>query len=231
MHAGPATRPQWGMRIIDALADLLLGAQCPGCDEARWGFCPSCWDALDQPPSLAPRLDGLPIVAANDYRPILSSGIPRYKDDGALHLERALAIRLAVAVAALGPPGDAILVPVPSRPAAVRSRGFDHGARLAGRAARLLGLGSRRVLRRTRRGADQQGLGAGARAANTSGTMRAGHVPGPVVIVDDIVTTGASLAEANRALLAAGCRVLGAAVIADADGNWPVVRPPVGARR
>lgn len=219
------------MRIIDALADLLLGAQCPGCDQARWGFCPDCWQALDRPPEPAPRLGGLPIMAANDYRPILSSGIPRYKDDGALHLERALSIRLAAAVSALAPPPDAILVPVPSRPAAVRSRGFDHGARLAERAGRLVGLRSRRALRRTGRSADQQGLRAGERASNTAGTMRAVGVPGPVVIVDDIVTTGSSLAEASRALTAAGCRVLGAAVIADADGNWPVVRPPVGARR
>lgn len=214
---GDGSRPEWGMRIIDALADLLLGAQCPGCDEARWGFCPSCWARLEHPPALAPRMDGLRIVAANDYRPILAAAIPRYKDDGALHLERALGLRLAVAVAGLDPPVDTLLVPVPSKPAAVRARGFDHGARLADRAAGVLGLRRRRLLVRRRGGSDQQGLDADARSANLRHSMRASSAPGPVVIVDDVVTTGSSLQEAHRALREAGVSVLGAAVIADAD--------------
>ncbi|NLE98650.1 MAG: ComF family protein [Propionibacterium sp.] len=205
------------MRIIDALADLLLGAQCPGCDVARWGFCPGCWAGLDAPPAPAPRVSGLRIVAANNYRPLLSSAIPRYKDDGALHLERALGLRLAVAVAALDPPAGTLLVPVPSKPSAVRARGFDHGARLAERAGRVLGLRRRRALVRRRHGADQQGLGAAARSANLAGVMRARGPLGKVVIVDDVVTTGSSLQEAWRALSEGGAEVLGAAVIGDAD--------------
>ncbi|WP_296137726.1 ComF family protein [uncultured Tessaracoccus sp.] len=205
------------MRIIDALADLLLGARCPGCDRPRLGFCPDCAAALAVPPHAVDRVRGLPLVAANPYRPLLATAIPRYKDDGALHLERVLADRLSEALRALGPPPDAVLVPVPSRPSAVRARGFDHGMRLAGLAGRRLGLRAVRGLRRRGRGQDQQRLGARSRARNMLGAMRAGRVPGVAVLVDDVVTTGSSLTEACRALRAAGVPVLGAATIADAD--------------
>ena len=119
------------MRMIDALADLLLGAQCPGCDVPRWGICPDCASQLAVPPQHVTRTGLVPIVAANPYRPLLCRIIPRYKDDGALHIEQFLVRRLAEALRVLSPPPDAVLVHVPSRPKAVRERGFDHGARLA----------------------------------------------------------------------------------------------------
>lgn len=122
--------------------------------------------------------------------------------------------------------GRLLLVPVPSSPRSVRERDGDHVAELAGRAEELSAdelpcevLGGLVVVRRRR---DQVGLGREARAANLHGSMRATDVlvrraarPGTaVVLVDDIVTTGASLAEAHRAMQAAGVRPLGAAVVA-----------------
>lgn len=206
------------MQLLDALADLVLGATCPGCEQGSWGFCDRCSDALEVPVQEAPRFAGLPIVAANPYRPILEHAIPRYKDDGALHLENVLAERLSRAVSGLRAPATALLVPVPSRPSAVRARGFDHAARLASSAGRKVGLSSSRILRRRERGADQQGLGKRLRVRNVAGTMFVSRrINEPVVLVDDIVTTGASLHEAASTLQQHGIRVLGAAVIAAAD--------------
>lgn len=205
------------VNIIDALADLLLGAQCPGCDEPGWGLCAECVSALDVIPTIVER-PGVPtIVAANPYRPHLSKIIPRYKDDGALHIEPALSKRLAVAVKALQLPSDTWLVPIPSRPSAVRARGFDHAARLAAATARATGLRSRRGLRRTSRGSDQLELGRASRSRNMHASMRSTMRAGRVVVVDDIVTTGASLAEGIRALEHSGVDVLAAAVIANVD--------------
>ncbi|MYX59919.1 ComF family protein, partial [Streptomyces sp. SID8382] len=76
------------------------------------------------------------------------------------------------------------------------------------------------VLRQRRRVTDQSGLDARQRRANVTGAL--GAVPGsarllaagPVVLVDDLMTTGASLAEAARAVTAAGGLVIGAAVVA-----------------
>lgn len=140
--------------------------------------------------------------------------------------------RLAAAVSTLlearAVPADepVLLVPVPSAAAAVRERGFDATRALAKRAARRL-VTTRSVradgLLAQRRGlVDQSGLDAGERATNLSGGLRlrrglrAVRSPpdGPaLVVVDDLVTTGASLTEAVRCLDAAGYEVLGAATV------------------
>jgi predicted amidophosphoribosyltransferase len=118
-----------------------------------------------------------------------------------------------------------LLVPVPSARHAVRARGQDANRRLARSAARRLsraGLPCRLapVLRQGRAVADQAGLGAEQRRANLH---RALTVPPyfhaalrgrQLVLVDDLVTTGASLAEAARALRAAGAPPLAAATVA-----------------
>lgn len=200
--------------VIDAAADLLLGATCPGCDAPGWGICGACRWLLDAPPVRVPGLRGLEVIAANPYRPVLEHVVPRYKDDGALHLERALAQRLAAAVEAWRPPPGTLLVPVASLPANVRARGFDHGWRLARLAARRTGLGAARLLRRRGGGADQAGLGRGDRQRNLDHAMVARPTPRPVLIVDDIVTTGASLREARRALQQVDVLIVGIATTA-----------------
>jgi predicted amidophosphoribosyltransferase len=90
-------------------------------------------------------------------------------------------------------------------------------ARAAAGALRSQGVPARaaRLLVPARALADQSGLSVAERAANLHGALRGtGPVTGPVVVVDDVVTTGATLVEAARALLAAGHPVVGAAVVA-----------------
>ncbi|GAA0404383.1 amidophosphoribosyltransferase [Microbispora corallina] len=129
--------------------------------------------------------------------------------------------------------GPVVLVPVPSARAATRRRGHDPVRALATVAAReLSGRGVPAVavplLRQARRVADQAGLSAAQRAANLSGAFQAApgvaalHAPPHaraeaavggrggepvVVLVDDVVTTGTTLAEAARAITAAGVPV------------------------
>jgi predicted amidophosphoribosyltransferase len=87
--------------------------------------------------------------------------------------------------------------------------------RLARSAARDLGVEARRLLAPARAVADQAGLTTRERAANLAGALRATGVAGlPVVVVDDVMTTGATLVEAARALAAGGHPVAGAAVVA-----------------
>lgn len=200
--------------FLDAAADLLLGSSCPGCSTPGWGLCGHCLA------SLAGALIDVPgelrVVAAADYRPVLVHAIPAFKDDGALHLARPLGRLLARAVAGLAPPAGAVLVPVPSLPRAVRARGLDHCRQLARIAGHETGLTVASLLRREA-GSRQRNLDKATRAANLAGAMTSRSCQRPAIVVDDVMTTGASLREAQRALSAAGVVVLGAAVVARAD--------------
>lgn len=192
------------------------------------GACPACAAALaGVAPFGVPGLpDGLPpVVAAGAYADTLRKMLLAAKERHALGLLPLLGGRLAAAVARValdsGQVSALVLVPVPSLPAQVAARGVDLTASLARAAAvRLrsagLGVSVQRGLALARRPEDQAGLDRIQRLANLAGALRAVGAPasGPVVVVDDIVTTGATLAEAVRACRAGGAEVIGGAVVA-----------------
>lgn len=152
----------------------------------------------------------------------------QFKERGRDRLAGALAELLVAAVAgaidaAGGRPRTWTLVPMTSRRSAVRERGYDGVlllSRMAARRLRRSGYDVRvtRALRYRRLVADQSGLGAAQRQENLSGALssaiaRWSHRRS-VIVVDDIITTGATLAEAVGALRAVGAPVAGAAVLA-----------------
>jgi predicted amidophosphoribosyltransferase len=93
---------------------------------------------------------------------------------------------------------------VPGRERDTRERGFDHAEVLARGVARRLGLGAGRLLARTGSRPDQTGLSAAARRSNLVGAFVARTGPPAVVLVDDVVTTGATASACALALRAAG---------------------------
>lgn len=229
--------------LVDALLDLVLPQSCAGCSGPGTRWCGLCADVLAE---LAVRPLGRaapdpvpagfpPAAAAAAYGGPVRGALLAHKERGQLGLVDPLGVALAAAVRCLSPPAGVVLVPVPSDPRSVRARGHDHARRLAGRAARQLraeGVSASAValLASGRVVADQAGLGAAGRAANLEGALHARRrLDGlTVVVVDDVVTTGASLTEAARALSAAGARVHGAATVA-ATGRRRVARRPVPA--
>ncbi len=224
----------WSGSWWDAAADLLLGATCAGCEAPGYGLCGSCETALSSRPSRMTKPDpcppGFPITAtAGPYDPLLRRLVSAHKERQVQSLTPILGSQLAAAVqllidSSLSPrqPVPVCLVPVPSATAAVRRRGFDASWGLARRAAsdcREAGMDvlAVRLLEQRSGVRDQAGLDAAARAANLAGRLRvaraapAGRV---AVLVDDVVTTGSSLAEAARSLRRSGVPVLGAATVA-----------------
>ncbi|WP_435204727.1 ComF family protein [Micromonospora sp. bgisy143] len=207
----------------------------------RHGVCPSCVTALS---ALRPRAarptpapPGLPrCVALGPYAGPLREALLAYKDHGRHGLARPLGALLAEVVAvAVGEVRPVALVPVPDTAAAARARYGDHLDRLARHCAARLGRSGwpvrvHRPLRALPRPdsvtLDSAGRAAAAEAAfrprsgGSGGTGPAGSGPGPagsgpvVVLLDDIVTTGVTLAAAARVLTATGWRPGVAAVLA-----------------
>lgn len=210
--------------MLADLLDLLLPRSCAGCRLPGSPLCPGCRHLLGGPAQGPTRPQpcpvGLPPVSALlPYRDEVQRLLLAHKEHGALGLTRPLGEGLATAALVHGP-GPWVLCPVPSSRAAVRQRGHDHAMRLASAAAdsltrRGVPAVARRLLVPARVVADQSGLTSAQRAANLAGALRATGAPRrPVLVVDDVMTTGATLVEAARALRAQGHEVAGAAVVA-----------------
>lgn len=230
VHRGPTAIAGIGQAgaVLAVLLDLVLPRTCAGCSVPGRALCLSCRTLLAGPALGLVRPDpcpeGLPPVSALlAYEGVAQRLLLCHKERGRLHLTAPLGEGLAAAVRVLTV-APVLLCPVPSSVRAVRQRGHDHAFRLATAAARALGpqASAARMLAPARQVADQSGLTTQQRAANLRGALRATREPqGPVVVVDDVVTTGATLVEATRALRAAGHEVVGAAAVAATTRRSP----------
>ena len=202
--------------LVDVI-DLVLPRRCVACRTGPGPLCDRCRPA----PAMRAVPCGLfEVVAFADYDGALRRALIAYKERGRRDLARPLgrllaaSVRAAVAPAVPGHP--VVLIGPPSTRSVAASRGGDHVVRLARAARRDCGLPVRTgVLRSTRTVRDSAGLSAAERSRNLRGSMAAAPARGAsAVLVDDIVTTGATLREAHRALIAAGWPVLGAVAVA-----------------
>jgi predicted amidophosphoribosyltransferase len=229
--------------VLDAFRDLVLGERCVGCARAGHLLCETCEAGLDAAPRPAwptPVPPGLVAPwAATSYDGLVRAMVVGHKEHRLFALARPLGGLLAGTVHAaltdlVGEPAPVLLVPVPSRPSSTRQRGYAPTEAIAHAAAASLATCGVRVacsrLLRTRPGlADQAGLDAASRAANLAGALRVHPAalrrlaratangrrgPAHVVVCDDVLTTGATAAEAQRALCAVGLPPLAVAAVA-----------------
>lgn len=202
--------------FAEALA-LVLPVTCAGCDEPDVPLCPTCRDALR--PRVSRSGDTVRVWSGLAFEGVSARVVRALKEDGRTGLARDLAPALRAAVdAAVGAAsadphavGRIVLVPIPTSRAAFRRRGY----RVVELVARRGGLRTERLLSIARVAADQRGLDREARRRNVARSLRARDATGlRIMVIDDVVTTGATLEEAARALRASGAEVIGAATIA-----------------
>jgi predicted amidophosphoribosyltransferase len=221
--------------VLDEALDLFLGSRCVGCDRPGRMLCPTCRSGLSDraaPAWPTPTPTGLVTPwATESYDGAVRDLVVGHKDRGQWGHRRVLGELLAVsvraAVAPLDPRLPVLLVPVPSRPGAGRQRGYEATTALV-RAAAARVRRTREVvvapLVVSRGAADQAGLDARGRAANVHlsmhcptsllGRLARRHREAYVVVCDDVVTTGATAREAQRALQAVGLPPVAVAAVA-----------------
>jgi predicted amidophosphoribosyltransferase len=230
--------------LVAGLADLVLPSGCAGCEAERvplrYGACADCVTALEAltpfPAMPTPPPVGMPPChAVGPYAGPLRGVLLAYKEKGRHRLARPLGALLAGAVADAairaggGPRTPVVIVPVPSTARAVRERHGDHMARLATQTVRRLrsaGWQARlaqplRALPRP----DSASLDAPGRAAAAENSLRIREsrirvlrrtvtMKSTLIVVDDIVTTGATMAAMAARLGEANMLVAGAAAVA-----------------
>ncbi len=209
------------------MLDLVLPLECGGCGAPSTRWCDVCAAALevksDEPHLVTLRVDpGVPVFALGRYAGPRRQAIVALKEHGRRDLVAPLARALALGVHHLIHWGildtPVTVVPAPTRASAARRRGGDPVTRIATAATRahpaitvVPALRTRAMVR------DSVGLTSTARQRNLDGRVRLTRpVSGPVLLVDDIVTTGATAREAVRTLHTAGAKVTAVLTLAHA---------------
>ncbi|RZS33994.1 putative amidophosphoribosyltransferase [Herbihabitans rhizosphaerae] len=202
------------------LLDLVLPVRCAGCGRPEHAWCPACHAGVDGPFPVR-RRGGPPMYALAAYAGPARRAVLAYKERGRRDLAAPLGRMLGAALPSLPGvqpcAGTWVLVPAPSRPSAARLRGGSHMLRLARHTAATLAESGRAAavapaLRLHRRTRDSVGLDPAARAANLAGGMlpNPAGCPPPdtsVVVLDDVITTGATAAACVATLARAGVTV------------------------
>ena len=217
----------------DALA-LALPISCAGCDRPDRNLCKECRARLVADLQYRELFDAeimqrLPLWFAMELGEPLSGVLHRFKEQGRTSVAKPLAVPLKEAMKACydsirrnGNPQHISCVVPPSSRASFRQRGYSPIALLATAA----GVRPEKLLTINRRRADQSQLGRMQRFTNMRDVYRA--LPAAqgkkVILVDDVLTTGATLLECARALRVGGAEVLGSAVLASTPKNFQDTR-------
>jgi predicted amidophosphoribosyltransferase len=200
------------------LADLLAPPRCPACRglgalDPDIGVCARCRLALAAQPPRVLRVPGCGAAfAAVPYLPPATGLVAALKSG---RVPAAAASAAELIAEALGPQlAAAVLVPVGAAPLRRLGRGLDPAAEIARALAGRLGLEPRLRLLRRRGARPQRGRTRAERLAEPPRFEVRGEVPALVLLVDDVITTGATLRSCAAALSAAGAGVCGAVALA-----------------
>lgn len=189
------------------MLDLAGPPRCAACRVAGHVLCASCSDALVPCPPLDAQPPLARLSAGCLYEGPARSLVLGLKLRGLRHAAAPLAESMCATAWRDGVSGD-LVTWVPGNRAEARSRGYDHAELLARAVAARLGLPARRLLRLGGAKLDQTSLSRAQRRENPKGAFLARSVHGRVVLVDDVMTTGATICACAGALLRSGARAV-----------------------
>jgi predicted amidophosphoribosyltransferase len=205
------------MQLISDLKYLLFPTRCFGCRELGYSICSKC-RKLWHPHLYQSSIVNLAVYSAVPYSPVARNILLAAKEQSIKSADQL--VRSAISASLQGVfqkyPSCA-LVPIPSGPASNRRRGRDFINEMALLVAKDMGVGVLPLLEHQRLVRDQSKLNIASRRENLAMALsikpqfRGNYSNESVVILDDLVTTGSTINEANRALTKAGFKVLAAA--------------------
>ena len=202
------------MKSIRALQEIIFPSRCLGCGQLGLEICSLC--RKNWHPHIyrqwSQHLPTFAIYSAVTYSPIAGKVLLAAKENNLVIADqliyKALCHSLTFALREIG--GD-FLIPIPSRRSVARSRGRQFIAALTHQLSAETGLPAYENLEHTRRVRDQSSLDAKSRFHNLDGSMKSlNFLSGKAIVIDDLVTTGATLQEAVRALRDRGIEVAAA---------------------
>lgn len=203
------------MSLLSSGLDVLFPRRCCGCGRvAVDDFCFECRLSVEEMP--LPEC-GCDKAAAYVYGGPVRDAILGLKHNGRVHVAAPLGGRLAEMLGPVLPVMPACVVPVPSHRLRLRQRGYNPASLLALEVARTLGVPmSERLLERRGELLSQKGKGVAQRREAIAGAfVVVGRLPpGPVLLVDDVWTTGATLDSCRQVLELAGGQVCGCWAVA-----------------
>jgi len=214
---------------LKSLKELLFPLSCLGCSTTDYWLCPEC-ESYWMVKTKKNCVSSTPLYFKADYSAktaaVILSAKERNNNLAIKLLATSIAHSINYAIVDLGITGDIYLVTVPSSSAAIRRRGRDHIEGLAIEVQKLLELSSVKsnllmILSQRKKLKDQSKLNNRQRIQNTYGMFKVNTCENPqgaIFLIDDLVTTGASIMEGIRALFEAKITVT-AAITACAVGR------------
>ena len=201
----------------DSLSEILFPARCFGCRALGPTICSKC-RVLWSPHLYRSTLDSMHVYSAVLYSPVAKRIILSAKENGVKAADELIIHALTHSLHLLLRDFEiGILVPAPSRKSSNRKRGRDFLSEITHSIAESEALESMDLLIHTRKVRDQSGLSAHDRNENIYQALAIDRnklpslgVDTDVILVDDLLTTGATLLEARRALKVRGIRVIAA---------------------
>lgn len=225
--------PRWLSDRASTLLDALLPAPCIACGRTGTAMCAECLETVDRFRGAECNRCGLPLSAgttavqcdecrrappvvrsvrsAGPFEGTLRTAIHAFKygdrPDAASPLASLLLAPVTRLISGSSVTAPWTVVPVPLHQTRLAARGYDQASLLASHLARSLEWPVDARLHRVRETVPQVGLGRRARLANINGAFRfdGPPIPSTVRLLDDVMTTGATIEQAARACLAAGC--------------------------